>query len=469
MFYKLKKNFLLRGWKMRPFGIVDTNTGETFFLPQNQYEVLRLSTGLLDSDGLFFSEHQRKLFQLLEENGLIEAYETQQPVIAEIQKYHTYDCRWIGHVHWSITGNCNFQCRHCYLSASNQLLKTDLSIKECKYLIDEMSVCGIFRVSLTGGEALLRPDFWEIVDTLLEKGIHITQIYSNGLLINENVLKECKARKIRPEFNISYDGIDGWHDWLRGRSDATFYAKRSFLLCKEYGFVTGAELCIHKGNAHTLRDSILQLANWGVCNLKVSSLVPTGTGRSLQSYCLTKEEVYELFLDYIPHYYEDQKPLDLMLGSLFYSSRNGQAFIPGCKSNTELDAKTYCICGHARNTMYLSNEGRALPCIALSFSDEWRVKFPKLQEMGLKTALTNSLWLDLINMKLDQYFIVHPECQACEYKWQCGAGCRAKAIDASLTSTYGYLQKDLDTCLMYRGGYYKRQKSLLETFQIKTL
>lgn len=71
------------------------------------------------------------------------------------------------------------------------------------------------QVSLTGGEALTRRDFFEIVDALLEHGIVITLIYSNGALVNENVLKEFENRKIWPGFNISFDGVEGWHDWLR--------------------------------------------------------------------------------------------------------------------------------------------------------------------------------------------------------------------------------------------------------------
>lgn len=42
-----------------------------------------------------------------------------------------------------------------------------------------------------------------------------TTVMSNGLLMNERVLDEFEKRGIKPEFNMSFDGI-GCHDWLRG-------------------------------------------------------------------------------------------------------------------------------------------------------------------------------------------------------------------------------------------------------------
>ncbi|MBQ3394884.1 MAG: radical SAM protein, partial [Synergistaceae bacterium] len=76
-------------------------------------------------------------------------------------------------------------------------------------IIDMLAECGVMQISLTGGEALIRKDFFEIVDALIERGIIITRIYSNGALVTENVLRELEKRKIRPGFNISFDGVDG--------------------------------------------------------------------------------------------------------------------------------------------------------------------------------------------------------------------------------------------------------------------
>jgi MoaA/NifB/PqqE/SkfB family radical SAM enzyme len=70
---------------------------------------------------------------------------------------------------------------------------------------------GVLSCSITGGEALVRPDFWEIIDGLTARGIGITQIYSNGLLVNNRLLDGFEERGLHPEFNMSFDGV-GYHD-----------------------------------------------------------------------------------------------------------------------------------------------------------------------------------------------------------------------------------------------------------------
>ena len=71
----------------------------------------------------------------------------------------------------------------------------------------------------------------------------ITTIYSNGKLVTEELLDQLAERGIHPEFNMSYDGVDGWHDWLRGIPNAGKIAEDAFLRCKRKGFPTGALMC----------------------------------------------------------------------------------------------------------------------------------------------------------------------------------------------------------------------------------
>ena len=44
-----------------------------------------------------------------------------------------------------------------------------------------------------------------------------------------------------------------------------------------------------------------------------------------------------------------------------------QVFVPSIKPKNY--SKDYSVCGHARNQMYISAEGRALPCMSLSGQD----------------------------------------------------------------------------------------------------
>ena len=71
-----------------------------------------------------------------------------------------------------------------------------------------------------------------------------------------------------------------------------------------------------------------------------------------------------------------------LLGGFFAANprRPGLYDIPLMRPCGEPESS--CICGHARQVMYISAEGRALPCMALS-GMELQNEFPLITELGL--------------------------------------------------------------------------------------
>ena len=269
MYYRLKDNYILRGWDRLPYAIADTKTGRVIFLNGEDFSAIDFCNGKIDLSLPLISEDTRRIIKNAEKIGIVEECSAGHGLNPN-QEYKLYPARYISKAHWSITGKCNFKCRHCFLSAPDAV-HGELSHDEIMNIINQLDECGVMSVSLTGGEPLIRSDFLEIVDALIERGIRITHIYSNGALVNERLLDELSSRNIYPEFNMSYDGL-GWHDWLRGIDGAEKMIDRAFSLCRERGFPTGAEMCIHQFNRHTLRESIKHMASLGLipCRIPVS-------------------------------------------------------------------------------------------------------------------------------------------------------------------------------------------------------
>lgn len=450
MYYILKKNLLLRGWEKLPYALVDANTGQTLFIRGSEMDVLRLCDGSVDLSLAVIPQKLRDMIPILEKNGIIEACPpgtSMQPG----QAYHQYPARYIRTAHWSITGKCNYRCKHCYMSAPDARLG-ELDHETMMDIVNQLAECGIMNVSLTGGEPLVRKDFMEIVDALLARGIHITTIYSNGKLVTDRLLDELAERKVFPEFNMSYDG-EGHHEWLRGIPGAEKIVKEAFLRCKEKGFPTGAEMCIHNANKHTLRKSVQNLAAWGCRSLKTNPIADVGEWKKGgYGEAISMEELYQLYLDYIPQYYEDGMPLSLQLGGFFGASpRDPDWFdIPLLKNCG--DTEKTCICGHARMVMYISAEGRALPCMALSGMDIQQ-EFPLIPELGLARCITDSRYMRLIDTRASEYLRLNPECAACEYANQCLGGCRAAALERTPDNIMG---PDPYACELFRGGWVQK-------------
>ena len=80
MFYKLKSDYMLRGWKLLPTGVINRETREYNFLPGKKFAVLKLCNGLFDSDSILFDDDQRKIMEELRAEGYVEANDTPSPL-----------------------------------------------------------------------------------------------------------------------------------------------------------------------------------------------------------------------------------------------------------------------------------------------------------------------------------------------------------------------------------------------------
>lgn len=458
MYYRLKDNILLRGWKKLPYAILNKDTGLAAFMNGEQFAAISFCTGTMREDcGLIFP-HQKAIIEEFVKNAVVEKIENPKPLNKE-QEYVEYPSRYVRSAHWSITGKCNYKCKHCFMSAPHAKYG-ELSHEHCVRIINQLAQCGVQSISLTGGECLVRKDFFELVDLLVSKGIDIYSIYSNGWLVNEKLLDKLSERALHPEFNMSFDGV-GEHDWLRGVEGAEEAVIKAFKLCRDKGFPTASEFCIHKKNAHTLRESVNLLGSVGCKSVKVSQVMATGEWEknNFGQYTMTMKETYDAFLEYIPYYYEDKKPLELMLGGMFFASPKFAGYmIPGQKCKPEVDASNYCMCGHARNNLYITAEGRMAPCMPLSGSDALLEKLPNLCEKNLSDALDDSYYMDLVNARLSEYLSHNSSCAECQWKNACLAGCRGCAM----SDTGDYFGVDKGACLLFKGGYRDKVISLME-------
>lgn len=462
-YVRIDPAYNLRGWKGLPYALVDRMTGRAFFMPQGAFRTLALCNGKFTADSPLFLGARKEHLRELEKGGFL-SFSDEPSELEPDQEYHYYDNRYLWQVHWSLTGRCNYRCRHCYMGAPHATLPQP-SLEECLSIANQIADCGIPWVSLTGGEPLIRPDFLRIVDRLLERGVRIGTIMTNGSLVTEGLLNELASRGVRCEFNMSYDGTRGCHDWLRGVPGADETVRRAFRLCREHGFPTGSEFVLHRGNAHTLRESVRLLGELGVGSLKVASLRCVGEGEALSDLKLSSDEEYQIYLDYLPQYVEDGMPVPSLMLSRMFTARDGRISVTCERYPEDKDCARKLMCHSARMAVYLGPDGRVLPCLAMSESDRLQGRFPLAQEVGLRQALSDSYYQAFVRTNLGTFLENNPSCANCAYRNRCAGGCRAKAVLASFDEPL--TPRDQETCAFFRGGYYGRAKKLIEELQPK--
>ena len=212
------------------------------------------------------------------ENNFIEA--SAVPASLDPDQYYQYfDNRYVNMVFWSVTGKCNYRCRHCYMDAPEGALG-ELSTEEAFALIDEMAACGVLRIDITGGEPLVRKDLWQLIDRICAYHMVIEQFYTNGWLLNDEVLDGFERRGLKPQIIFSFDGVNGWHDWMRGRVGAEEAALRAMKLCVRRRFRVAASMCVHRANFSTLPQTVETLGAIGVVHLNVCGIEETDLWRT---------------------------------------------------------------------------------------------------------------------------------------------------------------------------------------------
>jgi radical SAM protein with 4Fe4S-binding SPASM domain len=90
--------------------------------------------------------------------------------------------------HLDITWRCNERCVHCYLDHDDQ---GEMTFAELDRLLGEMAAAGVFQLTLSGGEPLLRKDFFAIAGRARELAFNV-KLKTNAILI-----KEAEAARLR--------------------------------------------------------------------------------------------------------------------------------------------------------------------------------------------------------------------------------------------------------------------------------
>ncbi len=106
-------------------------------------------------------------------------------------------------VHFAITNACNVGCNHCYME-SGENDSQEMDTETLKLGLKKLQSIGVFHVALGGGDALLRPDLFELAEYAREIGL-VPNLTLSGNSITEKIAKQLT---IFGQVNLSIDGID---------------------------------------------------------------------------------------------------------------------------------------------------------------------------------------------------------------------------------------------------------------------
>ncbi len=183
-------------------------------------------------------------------------------------------------VSWNITRQCNLNCAHCYRDAAARPDPEELTTEQGVQLISDIAEVGFRIFILSGGEPLLRPDFFTLLAHAKAVGLRPV-LGSNGTLITPDIAARMKDTGLA-RAGISLDSADPeYHNELRRSPTAWQDAVAGMKACQAAGLPFQVNTTVTQQN----EDQVLAITDLaialGAVGHHVFFLVPTGRGKDL--------------------------------------------------------------------------------------------------------------------------------------------------------------------------------------------
>ena len=200
---------------------------------------------------------------------------------------------------WHITDECDQRCKHCYIFSEDNCKKLDaMTWKQMQDVVDNCcDMCEMYDplpyFYITGGDPILHPDFWRLLELLKERDIPFT-IMGNPFHLNDEVcrrLKSCGCQK----YQLSLDGMRETHDWFRkpGSFDCTL---EKISCIKNAGIRSVIMTTVSGTNIKDVPQIIDTVVKYGVDVFAFARYCPTSEEKDTG---ITPEEYRELLDAYV--------------------------------------------------------------------------------------------------------------------------------------------------------------------------
>jgi len=334
---------------------------------------------------------------------------------------------------WETTKSCLLACRHCRAKAIRKPLPGELSHEQGLQLIDQLVEFDepYPALLLTGGDPLMRSDFYDLIQYAKSRGIYVAIAASVTPKLNQDSISKMKGLDV-DIISVSLDGATpATHDKLRGVPGTYNATMQALENARELGLRAQINTTVMRSNLHELADLFQIVKRTRAVAWEVFFLIRTGRGASLESLQPNETEDVMHFLYDASQY---GVPVRTAEGPQFRRVRvqrqNGKP-MPTGPLYEELAARLRELVGEptasplvkytptrdGKGLMFVGHNGEVHPSGFLP------IKTGKLPEDHLISIYrTNSLFNSLRDPSM-----LRGRCGRCEYRSVCG-GSRSRAF-----------------------------------------
>lgn len=297
--------------------------------------------------------------------------------------------------------------------AGNSRQNTDLTTEELLKIIDQLAQARVFRITLFGGEPLLHPDFFRIVQRIRKHPIYLSSLNTNGCLIDGDLAKKLFDYNIK-SFCVSLDGsCPEVMDRMRGKGAFKQCIKGiSNLLKLKAGIMLSATLTRY--NISDIRNMVLLAKSLGVSVIRFNHVFCGGNAACFKNEIMIKpqeeialireiDDLRRQFRGFITGTYLEQKEKIDKLKD--FSPAKDRVVVPAC--------------GAATIKCHIRTDGKVTPCEVIRDEVAGDLRRQSFLEIWRNSSVLNRFRRPQVVSLKDK-----PECQSCQYQYLCFIGHR---------------------------------------------
>lgn len=311
-------------------------------------------------------------------------------------------------VEWLLSEQCNLKCEFCSSSHYTDQHRR-LPDKVVFDIAQDIINLRVFSVILSGGEPLLHPQVYRIIQMLSKGGVQVL-LPTNGTLIDETVV-ECLKESGVGAVQVSIDGKDEkTHDKLRGVKGVFKKSIEAVKRLIEAGLPVGASTTVSTDNIDEIPDIAFLLSNLGVRTYSMRACMPCGrAGPDYKDMAPTPDQWHNALSSIV----ELRKKITTMeIISM------DPLLIPIMLDKPEKVAGGFTSCGVGRTGCAIGPDGTITPC---AYIEEVA---GNITETPLKEIWNTSAVLMKYRSKDT---MLGGKCVTCSWNTNCGGGCKARS------------------------------------------
>lgn len=271
---------LAHGYALRkleaPF-VYNIPDDQLYELDEEAFEFLKKCNGRNPLSKLQISRDNQETFEYMLKEGIIRLGAGAREIKARKSPVPS-----LRYLLLNITNKCNLACRHCYLGKPGS---THIEYHLFEKAVSQFEYLGGLKLMISGGEPLLHPEFWNLMEILPSYELRAV-LLSNGTLIDTKVAQ--KLSSYVHEVQVSIDGISS-HDLLRGKGSYK-KAMRGISCLRRADIPVSIATMVHKYNAVEFEEMQKIFSDLGIISWSVDVPCVAGNLKENPDYILNMKD-----------------------------------------------------------------------------------------------------------------------------------------------------------------------------------